>query len=229
MKIFFSNVSLFLILSFCACKSPPEPIARIVEYQYFVTLPKDYDQRESCPLILYLHGRSMGSSDVTYHNSYGIGLYAEQNDDFPFIVVAPQSSDEWFTEPLKNILDDVIQKYKVDEDRIYCSGYSLGGYGTFLMAFDYPTLFAAIAVVSGYGLPDKACTIKDLPVWIFHDSGDPEVPYYMAQDMEQALKDCGGDVRFSTFYLNSHGTHAQAYSDPQLYEWFLSHTSSGGF
>ncbi|MBC8180132.1 prolyl oligopeptidase family serine peptidase [candidate division KSB1 bacterium] len=228
MKSFLSKVSIFVLLIPFGCKSPPEPVTRIVDYNYFVTLPKDYDQRESCPLILYLHGAGMGSLDTTYHNAYGIGLYAEQHEDFPFIVVAPQSSDEWFTEPLKNILDEVINEFKVDEDRMYCSGYSLGGYGTFLMAFDYPTLFAAIAVVSGYGLPDKACTIKYLPVWMFHDSGDPEVPFYMAQDMEQALKNCGGDVRFSTFNLNSHGTHAEAYSGAELYEWFLSHSRDGG-
>lgn len=92
------------------------------------------------------------------------------------------------------------------------------------MAFDYPTRFAAIAVVAGYGLPDKACVIKDLPVWIFHDKGDPVVPYYMAQNMEQALENCGGDVRFTTYDFNTHGITNEAYFKTELYEWFLSHT-----
>ena len=229
MKFIFSLLVSMSILILYGCTSPPEPTARVTHYNYFLTLPKDYNQQETYPLILYLHGATMGSSDVSYHNSYGIGFYAQQNQDFPFIVVAPQSSDDWFTEPLDDILNEVIKEYKVDENRIYCTGYSLGGYGTFLMAFEYPSRFAAIAVVAGYGLPDRACEIKDLPVWMFHDSGDREVPYYMAQDMEQAFKDCGGDIRFSTYDLNSHGTHVQAYSSSELYDWFWSYSIGGGY
>jgi len=228
MKSIHSATIILLILIASGCKAPPKPTTYVVDYKYFVTLPKDYEQQESCPLILYLHGRSLGSSNIEFHKEYGIGKYAEEIQDFPFIIVAPQTSNEWRPDPLNNILKEVIKEYRVDEDRIYCSGYSLGGYGTFLMAFDYPSKFAAIAVVSGWGVPELACKIKDLPVWMFHDKGDPVVPYYMAQNMEQALENCGGDVRVTTYDSNSHGITNEAYFETELYEWFLSHTTGSG-
>ena len=222
----FITISLFLcfwLFALVGCKSPPDPILTILAYQYITLLPDDYEQQASCPLIFFLHGRGGGDADVENFRLWGIGEYAEQHEDFPFIVVAPQTSGEWYVEPLDDILNEVIAEYKVDEDRIYVTGLSLGGYGTFLLSFAYPDRFAAIASVAGWGIPEEACKIADLPVWFFHDEGDPVVPFDWAQEMADSLVACGTDVRFTVYEDSTHDAWTEAYSNPELYDWFLSH------
>ena len=210
-----------LFFIFIGCQTPPEPTLTIESYKYFVILPNNYEQQDSCPAILFLHGRGGGTSSIENFNSYGLGQYAEQNTDFPFIIIAPQATDDWFTEPIDKILNSVSENYKVDQSRLYCTGYSLGGNAAFRLAVEYPDRFAALALVAGWGDTEDACEIKDVPVWIFHDSNDPVVPYSWALELETALVNCGGTVNFTTYQTDSHSYYNEAYFNPELYSWFL--------
>ena len=224
MRIRFPGILVILFFITLACKAPPKPTLKIDSYNYFLMLPENYESEESYPLILFLHGRNSGTTDLNTFKSYGIGKYAEQISDFPFIIVAPQSSDDWQTQPLVNLLSTISVNYKVDTNRIYCTGFSLGGNGTYQMAFDRPDIFAAIAPVAGWYETEDVSIIKDIPVWIFHDKGDPIVVYSFAQNMKESLEQVGGNVKLTTYENYSHSGREETYSNPELYSWFLSHT-----
>lgn len=206
-----------------SCKMPPESVLILESYKYFLRLPDNYDPQQKYPLILFLHGGGCGTAYIAEFDSYGLGAYANQTEDFPFIIVAPQTSDDWYANLLDHTLDEIVEHYSVDTDHIYVTGFSMGAKGTYRMAFEYPTRFAAIAPVAGYGETAEAYKIKLLPVWIFHDIGDTLVPYSYAEEMYDSLMAHGGDVRLTTYYNNNHNCWNETYANPELYDWFLSH------
>jgi predicted peptidase len=228
-KYFLSKRILFLLIGFVilsGCKNmPPEPSVIITNYNYFLVLPDNYNLVDKCPLILFLHGASGGSAEIETFKSYGLGNYADAHPNFPFVVLAPQSPHEWFAEPLDDLLNQICQKYKIDTERIYMTGFSLGGFGSFYMAFEFPERFAAIAPVCGWGWPDQAWKISHLPVWMFHNDGDPEISVNYSHDMYDALVAAGNtEVKLTIYDSDSHNAWTRAYSDSSLYNWFLSHT-----
>jgi predicted peptidase len=150
--------------------------------------------------------------------------------DIPFIVVSPQcpAGEFWSADVLSALLDEVISNYGVDTDRIYVTGLSMGGFGTWLLAIAQPQRFAAIAPICGGGLPEKACLIKDLPVWAFHGAKDELVPIQRTQEMVEALQECGGNVRFTVYPEAGHDSWTQTYDNLELYDWFLQHARRTG-
>jgi predicted peptidase len=112
-------------------------------------------------------------------------------------------------------------RYRVDRDRVYVTGLSMGGYGTWELAEEYPDRFAAIAPVCGAGNPDAAKKLKDLPAWVFHGERDTVVPFKRSQDMVNALKKVGGRVRFTPYSDRGHDCWTPTYANPQLYEWLM--------
>ena len=148
---------------------------------------------------------------------------------FPFVIVSPQCppQDGWSspvqTAALNALLDDVMARYRVDKDRIYITGLSMGGFGTWRLALEYPTKFAAIAPVCGGGDPTKARLLKNLPVWVFHGAKDPTVPISNSSDMVNALKKCGNEAKFTVYPEAKHDAWTETYNNPELYEWFLQH------
>ena len=146
---------------------------RVVELNYLLYLPPAYatDTHSTFPLILFLHGSGESGSDLNQVKNNGIPKLIAEGKDFPFVVVSPQnpSSDvSWDTKSLKMLLDEVISTYRIDTNRLYLTGLSMGGWGTWDMQFRYQDLFAAIAPVCGffdYILEDD---YKPVPVWIFH-------------------------------------------------------------
>ena len=215
---------ILLLLLFMECRTPYGAYVFMEEYEYLVQLPQNYDAQDACPLILFLHGYGCGSLDVEIYKQWGLGRYADEHPDFPFVVVAPQTPTDWYPEPLADILDNIIAEYKIDTDRIYATGFSMGGYGTFMVAMAYPDRFAAIAPVCGYSNPAEAGRIRYVPVWMFHNDYDPVVPHSESQKMLDALQALGGDVRLTTYFSSSHDAWTETYANPELYEWFLSHT-----
>jgi len=217
----------FLLLFLIHCQSPFDAVLQTTEilgiYPYHAILPKDYDASKTYPLILFLHGSGCGSDNVDVYKLYGMGIYADQNEDFPFIVIAPQSYDQWYSQPLDSVLKDAVGKYSVNTERIYCTGFSMGGAETYRLAFDYPHWFAAIAPIAAYGNPDAAYQFAHIPTWIFHNKGDPSVDYLHALEMYYALEANGCDVKLTTYYSFEHSGWYQAYTNPEIYDWFLTH------
>jgi len=205
-------------------------ITRTVRLDYLLYLPKGYgtDPQKKWPLILFLHGRGERGDDLELVKIHGIPKIVEQRDDLPFIAVSPQCSKDsmWMVEveALNALLDEVVTKYAVDTDRIYLTGLSMGGFGTWRLAPAYPELFAAIVPICGGGDPEKVGVLRDVPVWVFHGAKDPFVQLSESEEMVDALKACGGNVRFTVYPDVEHDSWTRTYDNPELYEWFLQHT-----
>jgi len=128
---------------------------------------------------------------------------------------------------LNALLDHIVSLYRIDEERIYVTGLSMGGFGTWYMAAAYPDRFAAIAPICGGGDPESAGRIAHLPVWVFHGAKDETVRIKKSEEMVAALKKVGGKVKFTVYPDLGHNSWDATYGNPELYKWFLEHTRSG--
>ena len=144
---------------------------------------------------------------------------------FPFILVSPQCGTEklWSPEDVINLVNEVKAKLNVDPERIYLTGLSMGGFGTWAAAIEYPDVFAAIIPVCGGGDTSKVCAIKDVPVWVFHGAKDMVVPIQRSEEMVEALKKCGGDPSFTVYPEAAHDSWTVTYNNPEIYSWLLKH------
>ena len=198
-----------------------------------IHFPSDYEATKKIkrfPVILFLHGSGEagdGFDELPRVQSNGLGkMLATGNElpkDFPFSVLMPQCppNEPWSPYELNRLLDDVVQKYPVDTRRIYLTGLSLGGYGVWDLATEFPERFAAIAPVCGGGDPARANRLKDIPIWIFHGEDDPTVPVSEAQTMIAAMAGIGGNIRSTIYPKTSHDSWTKAYREKDLYDWFL--------
>ena len=144
---------------------------------------------------------------------------------FPFILVSPQSPGRgWNPDTLSALLDDVEKNYRVDKNREYLTGLSMGGYGTWALAAAQPHRFAAVAPICGGGNPKDAEKLKALPIWVFHGAKDPTVPLARSQEMVDALKSAGSEVKFTIYPDAVHDSWTETYDNPEFYTWLLSHT-----
>jgi len=198
---------------------------------YYLHLPASYgsDRQKKWPLILFLHGSGERGYDINEVKANGLPHNLDDQPDFPFIVVAPQCPpDEWWSAfELNDLLDRVEAKYRVDTDRVYLTGLSMGGFGSWDLAIESPERFAAVAPVCGGGDPADVARIKDIPVWVFHGAKDQTVPIRRSQEMVDALKKAGGNVKFTIFPDAGHDSWTQAYAMPELYDWLLKQHRDG--
>jgi predicted peptidase len=196
-----------------------------VKLNYLLFLPEGYEQGDKkWPLILFLHGSGESGDDLSKVKIHGPPKMIESKSDFPFIVVSPQSRRRgWNPDALKALLDEVLADYRVDRDRVYLTGLSMGGSGTWTLASTYPEYFAAIAPICGGGDPADAKTLKDLPIWVIHGAKDEAVPLRRSEEMVNALKDLGADVKFTVYPEAGHDSWTESYNNPELYQWMLSH------
>lgn len=199
-----------------------------VEMKYLLFLPRDYDgdQAKKWPLIIHLHGSGERGDDIDRVRRNGPPKVAAARPDFPFVVAAPQCPKERFWEAAKVValLDEVLEKYRCDPDRVYLTGLSMGGSGTWDTACHYPERFAAIAPVCGSGMPWRANYLKTVPAWAFHGAKDSGVPVERTEQMCEAMKKAGGDVKFTCYADLGHDCWTVTYDNPELYEWFLKHS-----
>jgi predicted peptidase len=194
-----------------------------VKFDYLLYIPEDYYKTDKdYPLILFLHGAGESGSDVSRVKKHGMAKVVETRKDLPFIVVSPQSPGRgWNPEALNALLTRIILDYRVDADRVYLTGLSMGGFGTWTLAAAHPERFAAIAPICGGGNPKDAPKLKDLPIWAFHGAKDPTVPLARSQEMVDALKAIGSDVKFTVYPDAVHDSWTETYDNPELYAWFL--------
>lgn len=193
------------------------------------------DPTQAWPLLLYLHGIGLRGSDLNELRLGELTSILQYETDFPFLVVAPQmpSGDEntsWSRDAMVTslfvLLDEVQDKYSVDPKRIYLTGTSLGGAGTWEIGLRYPDRFAALVPVMGfYGypfeIPDHICDLKDVPIWAFHGDRDLTVPLSAERGLVEALLACGGNVQFTVYENAGHDVDARTYKNPDLYTWML--------
>jgi predicted peptidase len=198
----------------------------VINLDYLLYLPKDYDQngKKKWPLILFLHGAGERGDNVEFVKIWGPANIVEEKD-LPFIVLSPQcpSDKSWaaLLLPVKKLLDEITIKYRVDLSRIYLTGLSMGGYGTFLMMENYPQYFAAYAPICGGGNPMAVSRYAHVPGWVFHGDQDRAVPIYNSQVMVDSLKAHGADIKFTVYKGMDHYSWIPAYSESGLFDWFL--------
>jgi predicted peptidase len=194
-----------------------------VEMGYLLYLPKDYDTKESWPLVLFLHGAGERGNDLELVKKHGPPKLISEGKDFPFIVVSPQCPKDRWWEPIEllALLDEIGKTHNVDEDRIYLTGLSMGGFGTWRLAAFAPDRFAAVAPISGGGETYWAKQIAPLPVWAFHGAKDKGVPLERSEAMIEALKKQGGNPKLTVYPDAEHDSWTETYNNPQFYEWLL--------
>ncbi|MCL5280100.1 MAG: prolyl oligopeptidase family serine peptidase [Planctomycetes bacterium] len=204
-------------------------ITKKVSLKYLLYLPQGYGEKkdQKWPLVLFLHGAGERGNDLNLVKKHGPPKLIDQGKEFPFIVVSPQCPiSSWWPEQvdaLAALLDEVQSKYAVDADRVYLTGLSMGGFGTWTLATRYPDRFAALAPICGGGDKYLVSRLKSVPVWVFHGAKDPVVPLQASTEMVEALKKAGGDVQFTVYPEAQHDSWTETYDNPKLYEWFLSH------
>ena len=202
-------------------------ITKTVSLKYLLFLPEGYDGEKKWPLIMFLHGAGERGDDLNQVKVHGIPKIVEQKEDFPFIAVSPQCPrDSWWTsedDALKALLDEIVGKYAVDPDRVYLTGLSMGGFGTWGSIVAKPGLFAAVAPICGGGDPMMLEAVKDMPIWVFHGAKDEVVPIIRSEELVNKLKELGSRVKFTVYPEAGHDSWTETYSNPKLYEWFLSH------
>jgi len=229
-----------------AAPSNPTPVQRPeqfhfekslnAEVNYLLFLPKGYDSKSKrrWPLILFLHGAGERGTNVWKVATHGPPKIATAQPDFPFIVVSPQCPDgqTWSKDVLLGLLDDIVARYAVDKGRVYLTGLSMGGYGTWDLGLSYPERFAAIVPICGGGQMitillsggNKAAALKSLGVWAFHGAKDPVVPPEESKRMVEALKRAGvPEVKFTVYPEAQHDAWTETYNNPALYDWLLQH------
>jgi predicted peptidase len=197
---------------------------------YLLYLPKDYKNKDSWPLVLFLHGAGERGDDLDLVKKHGPPKIVETDSDFPFVLVTPQCKANRWWEPifLTALLDNISANYKIDEDRIYVTGLSMGGYGTWSLAAHTPNRFAAIIPICGGGDPNWAPRIAHLPVWVFHGAKDKTVKLERSEKMVDALKEHDGNVKFTVYPDAEHDSWTETYDYPELYTWLLEKRRNGG-
>ena len=194
-----------------------------VQMNYLLCLPEEYDQKESWPLLIFLHGSGERGTDLHLVKKHGPPKLIEAGKQFPFIVVSPQCPEGQWWQPveLTALLDEIVEKYKVDEDRIYVTGLSMGGFGTWSLAAYAPHRLAAIAPICGGGETYWTERFSHLPVWVFHGAQDKGVPLQRSEEMVESLKKNGGNVKLTVYPDAGHDSWTETYDNPGLYEWLL--------
>lgn len=197
-----------------------------VKLSYLISVPENYDQQEKWPLLLFLHGAGERGDDIEMVKRHGPPKLVEAGRDLPFIVVAPQCPENRWWEPmsLSALLDDVESNYQVDKSRIYVTGLSMGGFGTWSLAAHSPERFAAIAPICGGGDSfSTAYRIKNqIPIWVFHGAKDSVVPLKRSEEIVNAFKRLKvDDVKFTIYPNAGHDSWTTTYNNDKLYDWML--------
>jgi len=191
--------------------------------EYLLYLPPGYSAGDKkWPLVVFLHGSGESGTNLAKVKVHGPPKVVEEKPDFPFILVSPQNSGRGWRAPLLNeMLDQVLADYRVDQDRVYLTGLSMGGFGTWAWAASHPERFAAIAPICGGGNTNDAPKLAKLPIWVFHGAQDRTVPPARSQAMVEAIKAAGGAPKFTLYPDAGHDSWTATYNNPEFYAWLL--------
>jgi predicted peptidase len=194
-----------------------------VQIQYLLFLPSGYEKStERWPLILYLHGGSLRGDDIAQMKKYGLTEKVEADPAFPFIVVSPQchKGEIWTdVEALGSILDEVARTHRVDPDRVYVTGHSMGGRGALYAAYKMPDRFAAVVSLAPVApITAWAEKLATVPLWLFHGPNDQFTPLKEVEELVHATESAGGHPKFTVLPGRDHYI-LDVYDRPDLYKW----------
>lgn len=196
--------------------------------KYAVFIPHGYTPSQRWPVIMFLHGVGESGSDATANLGVGLGpAVASHANTFPFIVIFPQSDSGYWNADSSAASDamaalrDVKQQYRVDEDRVYLTGLSTGGYGTWVIGAKNRSEFAGLAPMCAFSSQESIPRLLDIPVWAFHNSGDMFVLAAGTSGMVSDINKKGGYARYTEYGALGHNCWDRAYSEGQLFQWML--------
>ena len=194
-----------------------------IHMKYLLYVPDMESPENGFPLMLFLHGSGERGDDLELVKKHGPPSFLDHRSDFPFMVASPQCPEgkQWEPYKLIELLNELAGIANIDTSRVYVTGLSMGGHGTWDLAMFAPERFAAIAPVCGKGDVSRACILKDMPTWVFHGARDKVVPSSYSDEMVEALQDCGAYVKYSLYPDVDHFSWVPAYEDQELYEWLL--------
>jgi predicted peptidase len=216
-------------------------VKKTLDCQYLLFLPRDYAARreERWPLLLFLHGAGERGTNVWRTDIHGPAKYIATHPDFPFILLTPlcPSNQVWSSETLCGLLDEAAKKYRIDTNRVYLTGLSLGGFGVWDLALARPERFAAVIPIAGgasdlpivlartgYASPEQTAALKSLAFWAFHGAQDTVVAPNESERMITALKRLGVTEAKLTVYPDAtHNSWERTYNNPEIYDWLLQH------
>lgn len=227
---------------------------RTYAWQVFVPAAVLSGDETNPPVILFLHGNGQTGSDGLRQTEIGLPAVIRERSDFPALVVMPQTPRGawWGTPEIERMvlaaLDAATAEFGGDPDRTYLTGLSLGGYGTWALAYRHPERFAALVPVCGgvttrrsrIPVPDwhpsathpddpwaeMARAIAGIPVWVFHGGEDRRVPTEESRRMVAALEAAGAEPKYTEYPGVAHDSWVPAYREEGLYDWLFSQRRS---
>jgi len=193
--------------------------------KYFLYVPENVPESGKYPLILYLHGSGSRGEDPSTLEGSGPMPFLKKNTDLPLAVVSPicAKNDSWHARYLLRLIDSIEAKLPIDGNRIYVTGLSMGGNGTWDIARAAPNRFAAVAPVcarSPFENDDDVVALKNTPVWAFHGKKDDIIPFQETENLINKLEDLNADVTFTLYPDLNHAIWDETYNNPELYTWF---------
>jgi predicted esterase len=196
---------------------------------YLLSLPDGYhdDTAKKWPLLFFLHGSGECGTDIEKVKVNGPPKLVAAGKHFPFIIVSPQAQDAdigWEPEDLNQLLVYIKQTYRVDDTRIYLTGLSMGGFGTWALAIKHPEEFAGIIPICGGGDSAEAWRLRHIPIWCFHGALDNVVPVARDEQMVTAAKKFNPTVKFTVYPDANHNSWERTYNNDSVYDWLLSQT-----
>jgi predicted peptidase len=195
--------------------------------RYLLYLPADYDSNAAAkwPLVLFLHGSGERGDDIEKVKIHGPPKLVSQGKEFPFMVVSPQcpTGSRWNADELASLVDELAGQYRVDRQRLYVTGLSMGGSGTWSLVSAYPDKFAAAMPLCGRGDLEAVAKLAKTPIWVLVGAKDRSATVQNCQDMANALAKAGCEGRFTLYFHLPHDCWTVTYNNPEVYEWLLSH------
>lgn len=214
---------------------------------YNILLPKNYsdsiNSTKKYPLVIFLHGSGERGNDNEKQIIHIKNLFLNpiNRKKYPAFVIAPQCPTEkrWLekswklkthTKPEKpsvslattiKLVDSLIKTFAIDTTRIYITGLSMGGFGTWDIIAHYPKKFAAAIPICGGGDEKTAKLLKDIPIWAFHGANDKVVSVNRSRNMINALQKAGGKPKYTEYPGVGHGSWVKAYKEKELLEWLF--------
>jgi predicted peptidase len=222
------NKLIYLIVLFIGiggCIYPQNSVKPKIKCNYLLYQPKEYSNgTDSLPLVIYLHGGSQRGSDLNKLKTYGLPYLIDKGHNYNFIIAMPQCPDttywsriNWFD----LLYQELTSKYRIDKNRIYVTGISMGGYGSWHAAMDFPEIIAAIVPLCG-GCNDSLdiCRINKIPIWTFHGTADTVVSINETERLVNRLNSCDGNVTFTQVENAGHDI-TSLFEKQEIYDWLL--------
>lgn len=221
-----------------ASAQPPQPGVQVAQtyrhptqagesIDYLLSLPPGYGvEKQSWPVLIFLHGSGERGSNLSLVKKHGPPKLVDSRA-LPFIVVSPQCpsgarwKDDAVLASLQGMLDEISRKFSADVERVYLTGLSLGGEGTWHWAWKEPYRFAAIAPICGRADPEWGRSLGHLPTWVFHGAKDTAVPLSQSEAIVEVLRASGNEPRFTVYPEAGHDSWTESYANDELYAWLL--------